>query len=269
LATNRIAPKSHKWLYRKGTTRAIGTTADKEAISLRPAFRPILSERAGRMSPDRKLPTPVAAIRKPAVVDVLCATLVMYSGAKEWVTNSQHMKPVVPIQLSHTFRFLTTSVKFQSVPERVPAFPGRAGSRAYNKTRIPAKNAGALAAKKPHLQLKRDATCVARRGAAANPTSAAALTTMPILRPRVATGEESLTMAFTIGQAGPSASPRTMRNNNSWLKFCANPHAAQRVAEARRHGIKIILRPTRSERDPKKSPEKAQLIASDEPNIPT
>ena len=61
----------------------------------------------------------------------------------------------------------------------------------------------------------RAATCVVSTGATASPTNAAALTTIPMLRPRREGDDDSSISAVMIDHVGPSAIPINARTNSS------------------------------------------------------
>src|SRR5208337_3854854 len=85
--------------------------------------------------------------------------------------------------------------------------PFAEGSFTNFQIKKPASNPGTPATKKADRQPQRLATCVVNTGAAARPTSAAALTTKPIFRPRRLACDDSSTRAVMMDHVGPSATP--------------------------------------------------------------
>jgi len=102
------------------------------------------------------------------------------------------------------------------------------------------------------------AICVVSTGAAARPMMAAALTTTPMLRPRLRALELSSTSAIVTDQQGPSAKPSNARASNSSSKLRASPETADNNENSSTIGTRTVLRPTRSEIAPNASAEIAQ-----------
>src|SRR5580704_5098519 len=146
--------------------------------------------------------------------------------------------------------------------------PTAEGSFTNFQIRKPASNPGMPATKNADRQPQRAATCVVSTGAAARPTSAAALTTNPMFRPRRLTDEDSSIRAVMMDHVGPSATPIRARINSSWWKLCAKPDIQDNIENTKTAGTSTGLRPRRSDKAPKKNVDAAQVIARTEARVP-
>src|ERR1035441_1412294 len=122
--------------------------------------------------------------------------------------------------------------------------------------------------KKAQRQPKRAATWVVRTGAAASPTRAAALTTMPTFRPRRLGGDVSSIIAVMIDQHGPSAKPNSARTSRSSPKLWTIPEIHDSAENRKIAGTSTGRRPNRSDSAPKKKADTAHAIATTEARIP-
>ena len=71
-----------------------------------------------------------------------------------------------------------------------------------------------------------------------------------------------------IDQQGTSAMPITARMSRSWWKLCAMPESQDKIEKAKTAGMRIGLRPMRSDNAPKTSVDMAQVTARTEANMP-
>src|SRR5215472_7445632 len=90
-----------------------------------------------------------------------------------------------------------------------------AGSFTNFQSRALITNPGMADRKNADRQPHRSATWVVSTAAAARPTSAAALTTKPMFRPRRSDGEDSSMSAVMVDQVGPPAAPIKARTSSN------------------------------------------------------
>src|SRR5713226_3935952 len=194
----------------------------------------------------------------------------MYNGAKMLWRNSHDKNPAAPAQHNHMLRYRSTERKsriFTGRPWTPVLFPLSVSLTNFQIS-SPSKNPGTPDTKNAHRQPYRAATCVVNTGATANPTSAAALTTIPIFRPRRVGCDDSSIIAVIMDHAGPSAIPSSARTSRSWWKLCTIPEIQDNIEKMNTTGTRIGFRPMRSESAPKKSVDKAQVTATTEPSMP-
>jgi hypothetical protein len=72
-----------------------------------------------------------------------------------------------------------------------------------------------------------------------------------------------------IDQQGPSAMPISARTSKSWWKLCVIPESQDKIEKAKTAGMRMGLRPIRSDKAPKTRVEMAQVTARTEANMPT
>src|SRR5215831_2858254 len=126
----------------------------------------------------------------------------------------------------------------------------------------PINKPGIPATKNAHRQPKRAATWVLSTGATASPTNAAALTTIPMLRPRRDGNDDSSISAVMIDHVGPSAMPINARTISCCWKLWTAPDTHDRTENAKTAGIRIRFLPKRSDTAPKNKEETAHVMAS-------
>ncbi len=123
--------------------------------------------------------------------------------------------------------------------------------------------------KKAARHPNRAAICVVNIGASASPARALALTTIPMLRPRLFGSEDASIIDVIVGHVGPSAMPIRVRIVSSSAKDRAIPESQENTENRKTVGIRTGRRPIRSETAPKIKPDPARASAKADANSPT